>query len=75
MAVLTGSDLIWFYLVSWIIVLVIGFFFRKTVIRALAGVYGWFVGFNFGDTNEYITLFFFALNLYVIFEALDNWEQ
>lgn len=66
----------WFYLAIWGMILVLAILWKKPPAQAIGGIYGWFVGFQImAPINTFIALVFFSLNLYIVYDSLDNWDR
>lgn len=66
----------WFYMAIWAAILILGLASNKPPITALGALLGWFVGFTiFASLNTFIMLVLFTLNLYILYDSLDNWDK
>lgn len=64
-----------FLFIFWIILLVFSYLFKKYPILAIDAVFGIYLAYYFYDTSFMIALTLVFVNLYLLYDALDNWDH
>jgi len=68
-------ELDWFLLTIWVSMTALSYVVKRMPILAMAAIYGLYLSYSFYDLGEVIGLLFFAVNCFILYDALDNWDR
>ena len=69
------SETLWFILTIWILLVLLGYIFRRPVISILGSLFGIWVGLELYAEGAFITLILILVNIYIAYDGLENWDQ
>jgi len=64
----------WFYMASWVAILAVGYLFKKAPAVIIGSIYGLWIALQFYAISPFITLVFLVLNIYTVYNGLENWD-